>query len=151
MRNTAVKISALALIALSACTLTRAVFERGNGEGCMYYKGRVVPSACIDDIVKAGAAEGYPFSAFSKCMEGRGREPIKDVVPFITEEGGLETRAACRFDSASQRAYYHFDGTDRLYRRFTSCRDGCRMVSDLHEIAFRGDLIFAVKLAEWRE
>jgi hypothetical protein len=151
MKSIAAKFSVAALLLLASCSFTRSVFERGTRDGCMYYRGRVVPSNCIDDMVRAGVDGGYAFSALARCMEGRNREPVSSVVPFITESGVLEPMAACRFDGSASRNHYHFDGTDRLYRRFISCRDGCHMVSDLHKITFEGSLILAEKLIEHRE
>ena len=150
MKSIAAKLSVASVVLLASCSFTRSVFERGNKEGCMYYRGRVVSSVCIDEMVKS-AEDGYSFSVLARCMEGRGREPVSAAVPFITEDGIMEPMTACRFDGAASRNHYHFDGTNRLYRRFISCRDGCHMVSDLHEITFKDDLIFTIKLMEVRE
>ena len=151
MKNIAAKLSLSTFAFVAACSIANSVFERGNKEGCMYYRGRVVPSVCVDEMVRAGVDGGFAFSSFSKCMVGKGREPINYTAPFVTESGAMEPKVACRFDGTSARNYYHFDGANRLYRRFISCRDGCHMVSDLHEITFEGELIFARGLAEIRE
>ena len=151
MGNITARLSLLSLVLLGSCAWMRPVFfERGDWEGCMYYRGRIVPISCIDEMVRVGSEGGYSFAALSRCLDGvsvrETRSLTRDVAPFVREDGVMEPMAACRFDGVATRSSYHFDGVSRLYRRFITCRDGCRMVSDLHEIRFEGNLIFTTQL-----
>lgn len=138
---------------LGACTALPIFSGFGKIDGCMYYDGRPVPVQCINEAVGVGAkAGGYPFADLKACIAKHRADASGTKAEFVTEVGTAARLSACAFEGSGQRAYYRYDAAGaRLYRRFVSCVDGCKIRSDVHKIAFEDGAVQTKLLERSRE
>ena len=149
MRNTT-KISLAACGVLLACnTIVSIVGETGVIDGCMYWRGQVVPMACIKHMGDFGAVSSAELVG---CVEWNARAANQGRTMFAVSDERRENLPACMFQGGGIREYYRYDPSGKmLYTRELSCDGGCRGVSNAYDIEFSPRAVSAELVAEQKE
>ncbi|MCL2440044.1 MAG: hypothetical protein FWD15_06085 [Alphaproteobacteria bacterium] len=132
-------VAALALVLmLGACNLGRSLFfSPGKVDGCMYWRGLAVHSACI---ARVGAEGTISQRDLADCIRSHTEFPEERMIEIATADGKRLMRV-CAFTTGNDaRLYYRYEPEAGLvFARRADCRAGCRFENRTWRVSFEGD------------